>query len=150
MFDTHLGLVVIRVTKQLRRPDRRDGFLILIGLLALLLGYSYGIATVTPGVRAALHTVTLYVPLRLLGYLWIATGIFAVVAALTGRGQRGFAAVVFMPSVWASAYLISWISGDVGRGWVNAALFYALAGAVFCVAGLIDPTPVITRPAGAE
>lgn len=130
---------------RLSRPDRRDGFLIPIGALALLLGYGYSVTRVPVGVHSSLHTATEYVPLWVYGLGWAVTGVVSIVSAYSRRADVGFAAAVFMPTVWGLAYLIGWFHGDSGRGWLTAAIFWALAWAVFSVAALIDPDPILRR-----
>jgi hypothetical protein len=134
----------------LQRPDRRDGFLILIGVLSLILGYSYSLAHVSQTVHLALRTATEFVPLRVLAAGWLIAGGYCILAALTRRPIGGFTVAVIMPTGWGTAYFVGWLNGDVGRGWVTAVLFWALAGAVFEVAGLVDPTPIATRTDAAE
>lgn len=129
------------------RPDRRDGFLVLIGLLSLLLGYAYTVATVPHGVRTSLSTALHLAPLSVYGIAWLACGAACITAALTGWAALGFPIASATPFLWGSLYFVGWLCGDPGRGWVTAAIFYALAGAVYCVAGLIDPRP-ITRWGG--
>lgn len=128
-----------------RRPDRRGGFLLLIGALALLLGYAYTVADIPHGVRTSLSTALHLAPLWVFGCGWLLTGLCCIIAALSRL--NGFPVAAGMLTLWGSAYLVGWINGDPGRGWVTAGIFYALAGAVYCVAGLVDPTP-ITRPRG--
>lgn len=135
---------------RLRRPDRRDGFLILIGALSLLLGYAYVITKVPPNVHTSLSTVTRYVPLHFFAAGWLLAGFFCVTSSLFGKPSNGFAVAMFMPVTWGTAYFVGWCAGDAGRGWITACIFWALAAAVYCVAGLIDPTPVIKRRAAAE
>jgi hypothetical protein len=132
-----------------QRPDLRDAFLMLIGALSLLLGYAYGVAHIPKNVHTALYTATLILPLKAYAAAWIASGVYCVVAGLSARHIGGFTAAVLMPTVWGAVYMIGWVNGDTGRGWVTACIFWALAGAVYCVSGLVDPTP-IARPLGED
>lgn len=124
------------------RPDQRDAYLILKGLLFLFLGYAYAVAHVPPATRNSLSTVTGVLPLHVYGLLWIAAGLYCIAAAFTESKIGGWAVGVFMPSIWGLLYLICWINGDPGRGWVSTGVFWAIAGAMFCASGLIDPVPV--------
>jgi hypothetical protein len=126
------------------RPDRRDAYLILKGMLFLVLGYAYAVARVPGTTRNSLSTATSLLPLHFYGWCWVAAGLYCILAAFSRRGG-GFAVGVFMPSVWGLIYLICWINGDPGRGWVSTAIFWSIAGAMFCASGLIDPTPVLRR-----
>lgn len=115
----------------------------LIGALSLLLGYAYSVARVPHGVRSSLSTALQLAPLWVYGVAWLLTGVCCVAAALSRR-VNGFPVASGMPTLWGSAYLIGWVHGDPGRGWLTAAIFYVLAGAVYCVAGLVDPDPIAT------
>lgn len=130
-----------------QRPDLRDWFLIIIGLLALLLGYAYGVAHVPHGVRTSLSTALSVLPLKAYAALWLATGLYCVLAGLTARRIGGFVVASMMFILWGLLYLLGWLAGDPGRGWVTAAIFGALAAAVYCVSGLVDPTPIVDRSA---
>jgi hypothetical protein len=128
-----------------QRPDRQDGYLILKGVLSLFLGYAYAVATVPASTRNSLSTVTDWVPLHVFGYLWIAAGCYCIASGFSARKVGGFAVGVFMPSIWGLLYLICWLHGDPGRGWVSAGIFWSIAGAMECAAGLIDPKPILRR-----
>jgi hypothetical protein len=130
-----------------QRPDLRDWFLILIGILALLLGYAYGVARVPHGVRTSLSTGLSVMPLRGYAALWAAAGAYCIVAGFTARRIGGFTVASFMFTLWGMVYLIGWLHGDPGRGWVTAAIFAGFAGAIYCVSGLVDPTPIVERDA---
>jgi len=132
-----------------QRPDLRDWFLMTIGGLGLLLGYAYAVATIPHSVRTSLSTATEFVPLRVYGVLWLVAGAYCVVSGLALRRIGGFTVATGMFTLWGLAYLIGWLHGDPGRGWVTAALFGGLARAVYCVSGLVDPTPIIVK-AGIE
>jgi len=129
--------------------DRRDRFLVLIGALALLLGYAYSVAKVPRGVRSSLSTALHIAPLWVYGMAWLAAGVYCIAAAVTRR-VNGFPIASATPTLWGSVYIIGWLHGDPGRGWVTAGIFYALAGAVYCVAGLVDPDPITSRKVADE
>jgi hypothetical protein len=127
------------------KPDRRDGYLFLKGALFVFLGYAYAVAHVPSTTRNSLSTVTQYVPLWVFGVLWMAAGTYCITAGFSRRKLDGFAVGVLMPSIWGLLYLICWIHGDPGRGWVSAGIFWAIAGAMYCASGLIDPMPVVRK-----
>lgn len=135
---------------RLQRPDRQDGYLILKGFLHLFLGYAYAVAHVPATTRNSLSTVTDWIPLHFFGYLWIAAGCYCIAAGFSPRKIGGFAVGVFMPSIWGLLYLICWLNGDPGRGWVSTGIFWSIAGAMECAAGLIDPTPILRRNRGSR
>jgi hypothetical protein len=126
-------------------PDRRDGFLILIGALSLLLGYAYAISPAPQTMKSAIGTALNFAPLWVYGVAWLAAGGYCLAAGFTDRRIGGFAVAAAMPTLWGSVYLLSWLHGDSGRGWLTAGIFWALAGAVICVSGLVDPSPIAKR-----
>lgn len=129
----------------LQRPDLRDWFLIIIGLLALLLAYAYGVAHVPAGVRTSLSSALTFLPLKAFAGMWAVTGLYCIVAGFTARRIGGFVVASMMFTLWGLLYLLGWLNGDPGRGWVTAALFGGLAAAVYVVSGLVDPTPIVER-----
>jgi hypothetical protein len=135
-----VGALVIR---WLQRPDLRDRFLIAFGALGVVLGYGYGVAVVPRGVRNPLSTGLNILPLWAYACMWAAAGLYCIMAGFTRRGVGGFIVGSFMCTLWGLIYLIGWIHGDPGRGWVSAALFGCLAYAVFSVSGCVDPTPIV-------
>lgn len=129
--------------RYIRKPDRRDGFLLLIGALSLLLGFAYAISKVPPNVHNSLSAVTRYVPLHYFGALWLLAGFLCISSAFFRRPSNGFAFAAFMPTVWGAAYLYGWLAGEPGRGYITAGIFWALAGAIACVSGLMDADAVV-------
>lgn len=130
------------------RPDRSDAYLIVKGVLFLGLGFAYAVVSVPHTTRSSLSTVTDYVPLHVFGYLWLAVGVYCVLAGFLDWKVFGFAIGIIMPTVWGFMYLVCWFNGDPGRGWVTCGIFWAIAGAMFCVAGLVDPRPIVKRARG--
>lgn len=123
---------------------RRGVFLFLFGVVYLLIAYSYTGVKVTPQVRMALRLALNVAPLSAYAWAWAAAGALSVVCGLfcPGRKAIGFIAAVVMPVLWAVVYLAAWIDGDIPRGWVTAALFVALGGAVAVVAGMPEPRDI--------
>jgi hypothetical protein len=124
-------------------PDRRDWFLIMIGALWVLLGYAYTGVHVPPGAKSPIRIALQIMPLWAWGLSWLLAGLYCILAAFTDRRVGGFTVAPFMPGVWGLAYLAGWIEGDAPRGWLSVGIFWALAGSICFVAGLIDPRPVI-------
>lgn len=125
---------------------RRGAFLTLFGCIYLLLGYSYIGTPVTPAVHHSLRMALNVAPLVVYGWLWVTSGVAAIVVGLIFRASRdvfGFIAAVLMPSLWAVVYFAAWMDGDVPRGWVTGLLFALIASAVGVVAGM--PEPPIAR-----
>lgn len=127
------------------RPDRRDTYLLIKGAMHILVGYAYALAPVPSATRNSLSTATDYIPLWVYGCLWIAAGVYIIVAALSTRPIGGWTVGVFTPALWGVLYTICWLHGDPGRGWVLGGVFCCIAGAMYCACGLIDPTWTLRR-----
>ena len=124
---------------------RRGVFLILFGAVYLLIGYSYLGVHVTPAVRHALRLALNLAPLTVYAWLWLGSGTVLVLSGLVSPGRKpvGFTVAVVMPVLWAVVYSAAWIAGDIPRGWVQAAIFAALAAAVAVVAGMPEPRDLL-------
>lgn len=120
-------------------PDRRDWALIMAGILALFVAYAYGVAPVPPSSRNPLNHATAILPLRAFALMWVAAGVYCIGAAFTDHRVGGFAVAGFMPVVWGSLYLICYLLGDPGRGWVATGYFWSFAGYNLLTGGLVDP-----------
>lgn len=128
---------------KVRNPGRRGGFLAVVGILHMLIGFAL-IAVPEeqrPALNRALHVATVVAPLWVFGIAWAVTGAAAVLDGLFGRSNVfGFTVGVLMPAAWSLVQLGSWVDGDQPRGWVNFALFATLSAAITIVAGMPDST----------
>lgn len=133
----------------MNRPDRSDAYLMVKGALFLSLGIAYTLVDVPSSARNSLSTVTDFIPLHVFGYLWLAVGFYCIAAGLFDWKVIGFAVGIIMPILWGLIYGVCWIHGDPGRGWVSTVLFWAIAGAMYCAAGMVDPRPIV-KPADVD
>jgi hypothetical protein len=126
-------------TPLIHLPDRRDWFLVMIGVVWLLLGYAYTLVHIPRGVKVPIRLALEVMPLWAWGVAWVVAGAYCVLAAFTDRKVGGFTVAPMMPTIWGFAYLAGWLHGDADRGWITVAIFWALAAAIMFVARLIDP-----------
>ncbi|WP_406170390.1 hypothetical protein OIE52_39460 [Streptomyces canus] len=114
---------------------RRGAILLSYGTVWALYGYGQLISppAAQPGLTLALQMLSITV----WGWLWIVTGVLAVVSAFVPQGVDwfGFVALVLIVLPWTLSYLVSWLQGDFPRGWVAAAVWGAIAVPVIVVAG---------------
>jgi hypothetical protein len=126
---------------------RRGVFLVLFGAVYALIGYSY--LTLSPvsaaPVRRSLRLALNLAPLTVYAWLWLGSGIVLVLSGLVSPGRKpvGFTVAVVMPTLWAVVYFAAWVAGDIPRGWVQSAIFAALAAAVAVVAGMPEPRDLL-------
>jgi hypothetical protein len=128
-----------------RRHLRRAPFLIVLGLGWL----AYGSATVQDpryGTSRGLASITRYIPMDVLGWVWVGCGAVAVLAGLLGRrcpvsGPAGFSALAWPATLWGAAYTRAWADGGYPSAAGAAAAWTAFAIGIFLVSGMTDPPP---------
>ena len=129
-----------RVARRLGRAlGRRGAILLCYGVVWAIIGYGQ-ITAPQPDLRG-LRLLLQIMPLAAWGWLWVASGLIAVVSAWLpqGRDWPGFLALPLMVLPWAASYLLAWILGDFPRGWVAAVVWGAIAAPVLVVAGWREP-----------
>jgi len=133
---------------KLRRPDRRGSFLVAFGVLYTLIGVSYLTAPPLPAAVKHLYLALRVLPLWAWGILWIVCGVAGAVVAVVDhvRFRRfDFVGAVLAPLLWGGTYILGQFTGDASQGRIAAAVYIALAVAVYIVSGLVDPADVIRR-----
>ncbi|MFJ3839485.1 hypothetical protein ACIPY6_28815 [Streptomyces sp. NPDC090054] len=126
----------------MRQLGRRGAFLTPYGLVWLLYGYGQ-LVTPQPDQRG-LRLVLNLGPLDFWGWCWIAAGIVALACAWAPPG-RDAAAFYVLPLVvvpWTASYVAAWLTGDMPRGWVAAAVWAVITVPVLVVAGWPEPARV--------
>ncbi|MFD9780352.1 hypothetical protein ACFWZS_21695 [[Kitasatospora] papulosa] len=124
--------------------SRRRAYLATLG--AAWLGYGAGII-IDPryGTARGLGTVVRYVPLDVLGGVWVGCGLLAVTAAWLTSCPRvqaaGFAALAAPAALWGAAFTITWAGGGFPSAGGSAAAWVGFALSVVWVSGMDDPLP---------
>ncbi|MFE9064956.1 hypothetical protein [Streptomyces violaceusniger] len=129
-----------RVARRLARAlGRRGAILLSYGVVWALYGYAQVISP-QPDQRG-LQPLLNVMPLSVWGWIWVACGLVAVVAAWLPQGvdAPGFLALPLIVLPWMTSYLASWVTGDFPRGWVAAAIWGLIAVPVIVVAGWREP-----------
>lgn len=111
------------------RYDARHYGLTVAGLMCIGRGWAYLPASSGPErLPAGLDFLAAFVPIVVLGVLWMLGGVVALAAvALATRRDRwpwwwSFLPAIGLHTLWGTAYLVGWgIEG--GRGWLNAVTY---------------------------
>lgn len=132
----------MRVLRRLRRQlGRRGAFLTCFGCLYLLYGYGLWVEPLISTVSLKL-LVDLW-PLKVWAWLWMGAGGAAVACAWLpqGRDWLGFTALYPLAAAWGLSNLTSWWpEGDNPRGWIGAAVWVVMGGAITTAAGWDEPS----------
>lgn len=118
---------------------RRGAFLLAMGSAWVCYGVAI-LSTSAPRAQAeGLTLITQYVPLHSLAWVWVASGVTALVCSpirRVGPDQFGFTALVLPAALWATGYLLDWlIFGEYSRGWVVASTYAAISAAIVIASG---------------
>ena len=118
---------------------RRGAILLCYGIVWAIIGYGQ-ITSPAPDLRG-LRLLLQMMPLDAWGWLWVISGLIAIVSAWLPQGKDwpGFLALPLMVLPWAVSYLLAWIIGDFPRGWVATVVWGAIAAPVLVVAGWREP-----------
>ncbi|MFD7428397.1 hypothetical protein ACFV6Z_15315 [Streptomyces sp. NPDC059818] len=126
-----------------RSVSRRRAVLVTLG--AGWLGYGALGILINPreGTTALLGDITRWVPMAVLGWLWVVAGAVGIVAGLVVSCPRvqaaGYAALAALPGLWAAAFTLAISDAPTASG--SACIWVAIAVAVVLVAGMDDPLP---------
>jgi hypothetical protein len=126
-----------------RWRNRRRVVLLVFSVVYALLGYSFAYQS-PQGATGAVQVAAELVPLAVWGWVWVSCGAVMAWSAIKhwdeqGGGDLGFAVAVGMPVLWGALSGVSWLVADAPRGWVTALVYWALALAIYSIAGMVDP-----------
>jgi hypothetical protein len=130
----------LRLLPLTKRLGRRGAILGAFGTVWLLYGYSLLVEPIpsTAGLTLLLDVM----PFDAWAWAWIACGGLAVVCAFMPppADWPGFPALYLPGILWGLSYLVSWRPlGDNPRGWIQAAIWGAMLGAIRIAAGWPEP-----------
>lgn len=133
-----------------RRPfSRRRAVLVTLG--AGWFGYGWLGILLNPrqGTTQLLGDITRWVPMTVLGWVWVVAGLVSVAAGATVSCPRiqaaGYAALSAVAGLWAAAFTIAIPDSPTASG--SACIWVSIALAVVWVAGMDDPAPAHMRKA---
>lgn len=138
------------VRRARKRLGRRGEVLVILGIGKVVWGVGYVVDP--PHDPRGLEMLTSIGPLQAWAWLWIVAGVVTGCSAFlpTGRDRWGFVAAQAPPTVWATAYAVSFVSGVYGRG-VFPFIFYVTHHVALIVwASKVREEAPLVRPAGPE
>lgn len=109
---------------------KRGGFLFIMGIGWLAIGLSYTLGPTTQSRANGFAWLPQWLDANELGWLWVATALVAIVAALTSRNHPrreniAFGAITIPPVLWAVIFGWAAIIGEHPTGWI-AAISYSI------------------------
>lgn len=131
-----------------QRLGRRGAILLCYGAVWFLYGYAQ-VASPPPDQRG-LQPLLELMPLAAWGWLWVAAGVVAMVAAWLPQGKDwpAYPALQLVVLPWMGCYLATWIMGEFPRGWIAAAVWGLISVPVWVTAGWPEPPRVKRVSAG--
>lgn len=131
----------LRVVHQV---GRRGVFLLFVALLAAALALS-----MTNPSQVQAVTLGRVIPPVAWSIVWAAAAVLCLIQAFTRRDQVAFAVISCVVTVWASMYLVGWLTGVADRGWLAATIYYALAVVALVISTWPEPLRMPTAvPSG--
>lgn len=108
-------------------------------------GLAYTVTDRPEPLPFGLDTLATILPIYVYGILWLFAAGLGVWLATGRRTPLAVAFMTGMPTLWGTAYLISWIaSGLHSRDWITVVLYYCLSIIIVCF-GVIAPRVVVVR-----
>lgn len=135
----------------MRTAVRVTGGLRPVALIAVGIGWMvYGrgiIADPRYGTARGLVDITQYVPLSVLGWVWVGCGLVAVGAGLCRGYDRwqpaGFTALAMPAFLWGLGFVRAWVDGGPASTSGAAGAWMGIAVLVMVAAGLAEPAWVV-------
>jgi PAS domain S-box-containing protein len=133
------ALVVLRQVKC--RVGRRGYSLLVFALV----DFVYGSAMAWPNAETRSIALFAYAgtlaPLRVWGAVWIGVGVVCLVQAFMRRDQFGFTAAISIKVTWALLATLGWLTSELPRGHLSAAIWCTFAGLVAVIGSWPEPSP---------
>lgn len=125
--------------------DKRGDFLLAGSAAFTAIGFSY-ISVTTRGRSAAFSWLPFEIGPSQLGWLWVAVGVFGVLAALVSKNhprleKAGYQLLVVPPMLWAVIFLGAWMSGAHPLGWVSSISYSLMSLWILVVSDWPNPHP---------
>lgn len=124
----------------LRRAGHRGAFLAFLTLLDCLYGWS--LLTTPPAQFGGYY---LLLPLDVIGWIWLGSGIFVATGIFLRTDRLHFAVASVIFAGWAALFVNLWWQG-LPRAWVSVVLWAAFAGIILIVSSWSEPVTWIDPP----
>lgn len=124
---------------------------LILAVAVLIRGVCYLPAVIPAGHR--IPALERFLPLWSWSGLWLAAGVLAVVCVIA-RVDRWLPLItgllVALHTLWGMIYVVAWVAGDSGRGYVTALGYLATAVLAIWAFGRGDPAPAVDREVGSD
>lgn len=118
---------------------RRGSFLAFLFLLDAIYAYSLFFPT-TQSLQTPTSVFLLHIaPLWVWGLLWGAAGLVCLFYAFHRNDAPGFAAAMFMKTLWSLTFLLGWLFAGVERGYLTATIWGAFAAVCLLISTWPEP-----------
>lgn len=129
------------------QPGVKRVVLFAVGVLGVVRGVSY---VDPPEIPAGLSTLDQLIPLEFWGWLWVAIGVFSMLAAFTKHYRVPFIPTLVISTLWSFSYISEWAMNFFARGvdsrdYITAVSYAVQALLILAVIRLIDPAEVNPR-----
>ena len=139
--------IVAALTHNKFDPGVKRVVLFAVGVLGVVRGVSY---VNPPDVPSGLTTLDQLIPIEFWGWVWVAVGVFSMLAAFTKHYRIPFIPTMIISALWSFSYISEWAMNFFTRGVdsrdnITAVSYAVQALLILAVIRLIDPAEVKPR-----
>ena len=139
--------IVAALTHSKFDPGVKRVVLFAVGVLGVVRGLSY---VNPPAVPSGLTTLDQLIRIEFWGWVWVAIGVFSMLAAFTKHYRIPFIPTMIISALWSFSYISEWAMSFFARGvdsrdYITAVSYAVQALLILAVIRLIDPAEVKPR-----
>lgn len=127
------------------RIGRRGACLMIFGFIPFSIGGALFVSPRAEGGRPrTIPVLAQAAPAEFWSIVWTILGLAVMACAFgTHRADRfGYVMAYSLPLFWSSAYVVSWLQGDLVTGWISALVYLGYCLLVVVIAGWDEPIPI--------
>lgn len=124
---------------------KRGGFLFIMGIGWLAIGLSYALGPTTQSRARGFAWLPQWLDANELGWLWVATALIAIVAALTSRAHPrreniAFGTLMIPPVLWSVIFGWATAIGEHPTGWISSVAYCLFAAIIWHCSSWPNPS----------